>query len=59
MAEDKKYVCADCGNEQTTMLRCESCGGVRVILIVVAERHFGPNWREECFGKSSDKEGGT
>lgn len=43
---EKEYVCADCGNEQEIMDKCEKCGSIRVILISVAEYEFGVNWRE-------------
>ena len=41
-------VCADCGNEQNTFIKCERCNSCRVITIKVAKELFGENYRD-CF----------
>ncbi len=50
VSDFKKYVCADCGHEQNEMNICRNikCLGQRVILIEMAEKLFGVNWRK-CF----------
>lgn len=38
--------CADCGNEQAEMNRCEKCGSVRTVAISFLEDLVGPDWRD-------------
>jgi len=42
---NNKWVCADCGHEQSDMTRCARCASVRVVLVSVAEELFGADWR--------------
>ena len=50
-----KYVCADCGHETNKMNGpCDKCKGFRIVLIEMAARIFGENWREDCFGEKKD-----
>jgi predicted ATP-dependent serine protease len=49
----KQYVCADCGNQQDSMIgNCTECKSIRVILISIAKLHFGDDWKETCFPKN-------
>lgn len=43
---NNKWVCADCGHEQSDMTRCARCASVRVVLVSVAEELFGADWRK-------------
>lgn len=42
-----KYGCADCGHKQHSMyIKCEHCGGNRVILIEDFEKMMSKKWEE-------------
>lgn len=50
-----EFVCASCGHEQDSMdRRCDACGSVRVILVSMAVKFFGPDWRQRCFGREAE-----
>lgn len=49
IGNELNYVCADCGHHQDSMMRdCDECGSYNVILVSIAKKCFGENYKK-CF----------
>lgn len=51
------YVCSVCGHEQDSMqCKCDGCGSYRVVTLDFVKKHFGEDWKKQCFGNETEEQ---